>query len=214
VRTLKDAQGDLKAFDAIHWPHNVGVESIRHTYLHLSHALFRFMGNMKEPMNDQSWKEVVDYWNREVTGRFMEHGIRLANNCFVDLEEKISIIFEKPTKLECHPALGESSWFDGVSYQMRMDGLNREKHFRNLMLNSLGSLDHLSHICERLDHGEPLTYEKKIHIEETAGGLVVWTMLFHLLDHIECSEEESIDHIVRIFDRRLAELSVQFEYSP
>lgn len=214
MRTLKQAQVDLAAFDANRWPHNPGVNSIRYVHLYLRHAASRFLEKLLHIMNDQLWEDAIDFWKVELLDRFMEHGIRLANNCFLDLEDKLSIIFEKPSTLERHPELPESSWFDGVNYTMKTDGLSRVDHFRNLMLNSLGSLDHFRYTCERLDYGEVFDEEKKECVETTAIGLIGWVILFHLLDHKECSEQEIVDHIVTIFDRRLALLTKQREYSP
>ncbi|MDO8571134.1 MAG: hypothetical protein Q7R79_00455 [bacterium] len=188
LRTFKEAQADLAAFDAVHWSHGPGVDTLRHVLLHLMETLVR------ESAKKEGLEEVGDetsYWYGEMPGRFIEHALRLANSYKFDLDPIVTRLASGQKILLDPSGLG---WF------------------ANCFSRSLGSLHAFIQLCERLDHTTSQDSEMRDEVIRITEELVVSSLRLMKLDHVFRDKYSIYGHLLELFDRRLVQLSQRFEY--
>lgn len=197
MNSLGFMQDQLAEFDKLYWRHERGIQSIQHTTYHLVEASFRYL-----PQQGQYASE----WLVHMPLRILEHALRLANNCGINLTEmwfeKVSMDYDQMIR----------NWLYGKLSSKRLEVLQKdfERKMHEYIFSFLHGLTPLIKVCREFDHNPDLNNECIKCIADACYVLIGEAAWFGFDSEITSTHDDPLHQLTLMFQTRLDDLYAQF----
>lgn len=207
MQRISEAQEALRAFDATHWDHPAGPETIRHIGEHLRRSISGALRNQR--------------FAAEVPAVCIEHALRLANACACDITASIlAETGEEPLLVTEVENFWVAGWIRECWRDSRIAGSSVREPFEQLFVQFTADTHNLDVACEQAGHGK---MPSAIVLIDAALQLMRYGLVFgpvgardygraRLLEDVSAADR-IVTEFLAPFAARLQKLSERFAYA-